>query len=532
MLHFYIVWRQTVIDNYGTDQQSVPDITFSAVCDRRTGRYEVDDYENYIRDDIYKKLSDFIDPAYKSSDISFILSSPSDDYELMVDKKLSDIKDIEIHVDNDNRVYGYTKISSFYINVIYSVISIDSDDLGFLVSEYIKTDDINNPVITKCYHSLFSGDELSDARKYCEFETKESARMGYDIPGEFKIMPVSVSDMSESSWYQMNIDASNIMKRYGISRNEYRMISDLNFMAERLKADSYHSLSFDDKFEIDYMLCSKLVNYVDDDLVESVCGGDISQIDPYDMYDIVNMFMISALGDAESEEKFYEIKDAMGAYVGRINDLNEQARYHKNEGYVLVSRTGEIKWYSDCYAINEWHEARGNAYYHKFQPNTTALVCFVEYRPELFVDSFPDPSLIQKYDADYKQSLLDVRRMHSEFRFRNYPQDDMLMAMGTWFPNGVESENRVDDARFFAFYYEYNFNYEQSKVLLNGEEVVINDYKSENTGDIITIKGRLREATRFTQYANCEFYRSDQEQSSRNSILMSIGANEPENPYA
>ena len=74
MLHFYIVWRQTVIDNYGTDQQSVPDITFSAVCDRRTGRYEVDDYENYIRDDIYKKLADFIDPAYKSSDISLTLT--------------------------------------------------------------------------------------------------------------------------------------------------------------------------------------------------------------------------------------------------------------------------------------------------------------------------------------------------------------------------------------------------------------------------------------------------------------------------
>ena len=529
MLRSYIMAQQTIINNYGSDNASSPEITISSVCNSN-GSYAVDDYEHFIADIMFDKLSSFLAIGYTKDDVLFAMSSDGE-YSFVTNEDMPDITSIMIRVDAKRHIYGYTKISDFYMNVVYSVISIDDDDLGYLVSEYIKSDDLKSPVITKCYHPIFGRDELDAAVKYCESEMMESARMGYGDNSEFKVRPVSISSVSHSTWYELNMSVLHTMERYGIPRSEYRMIGDLNFMSEKIKADSYHSLSFDDRYEIDNMLCHRLLPYVDEDLIHSVCGEDVSEIDPSDMYDVVNMFIISALGDARSESEFYDIIDAMGAYASRIDDLNEQARYHKNEGYVLVSRTGQIKWYSNCYAINDWYGAKDNPYYHKFQQNKARLVCFSEYSPELFVDSFPDMSLIQKYDNEYKESLLNMRREHAELRFRNYPDEGMLMAIGTWYPDGVESNNRVDDAKFFAFYYGRDFDYDQAKVLFNGDEVVIDDYVS-NTGDIITIKGRLREATKHTKWVNCEFYRSDQEPSARNSILMAIGAKEPQNPYA
>lgn len=538
MVHFYVMMRRTSINNYKLETETKPDIDILSVRSNSGEGYEIDNYIDVISHMIYSDINEFIDSSYVYEDVRygfFPEDKKKKKYKFDIEPEAASvgISSIIVHIDPVARIYGYTKVNTTlhtYIDIEYSVIPIDSDDLGYLVSEHIKTGDPDNPVITKCYHELFSKDELDDALRYLDTEIDYNKKTEHEYFGEFKIFPVSISSMIDSEWYKVNMETNNIMRRYGISREEYRMISDLDFLGKKVRSDSYGRLSFDDRCEIDNMICHILSPYIPRDLFDEMCGGNIDNVDDSELEEVANMFMIWALIDAKSEDDFNKIIDVLGPYAGRVNQLNDEANYNKGKGYVLVSKSGQIKWYSECYAINDWYGCKDNYYHGKFQPNMNPLPCFSGYHPEYFVDKLATSEDVQKCEQMYNESIWESRREHGELRFRNYPTDEMIMCSGVWYLSGVESEDCVKDAKFFSFYFRYNFDEEQAKKLLNGEELVVDDYESKNSGRIkITVK--LREATRFTEYVNCEVYRPDQDPTARNSILMAIGAKEPTNPY-
>lgn len=530
MLHHYIM-RRIVSDFSKLDNAKEKlKVSMSAILDEDTGEYAIDDYVQYISSYIYSDIVDFIDNDYTYQDVKSVFFR-SGKYEFRVNKSISDVvKSVVISIDTDKHEYGYFKLSDFDLNVSYSVNAIEDDDLVYIVPEHIPTGDFNNPIITKLYHDYFT--DVKSAFAYRDSVSKEFAKAGYDPVGEFKVMPTSRKFISESRWYQVNLSVDKVVARYNKNRNEYRMISDLDYIEEKIKADTYHSLTFDDRYTVDRLLLQRILPFVDKELFDHICdGGDVTDIDPSMMQDVVNTLIICAFSDAKTEDDFYAIRRAMGPHIGRIEDLNDQARRHKNEGFVLVSKSGRIRYYSNVYAINTWYGARDNYYHGKFMENVNPLPCFEKFSPDLFVDDFADEKLVMKYENDYEQNQLDMKAKHAEMRLRNWPNDKFLFCKGHWYVDGLKSDNVVDDAKFFAFHYKYRLDEDQCKTLLNGEVLVVDDYKSMS-GEVVTIKMKLREATINKEYVNCEICRPDQKAADRTPILMAIGASEPNNPWA
>lgn len=498
---------------------SSDDVTCDVYQMSLNDQFAISDPIALIADDIYTSVSDIIDLRYRVQHIRKILRSGQT--KGLLGYK-SDSASILIHADNENKVYYYDVVNTddYKFRKVYRVQELDDEKVGYVVLEYIPYDN-NRKFIKRCYSPYFK--DLDSAVSYLDSISENCENID-----DFRISVFDIDELSKADWYSRNVSAFDKILRYDLDPNKYRKILDFDELDDMINADAYNRLSAQEQADVDYDLYQRLYDYLPVEITYEF-DMDLENAEDVDVMSITDRAIALALVQATSEDEFNEIYDVLGPHKYRIDNLTDEIyNSHPDAGYILVTVDGEMKWYPECYFINSWEGAKlDNPYYGKFQPNTCeTLLCFKEYHPELIVDNFPSPAIMNAYAQRYKDVKADIHRRHSEMYFYVDDENDEIV-VGDWYYNGVYCDDVIRDVAFMRMYGEHSFTEEECRLILSGEEVVIENFKTKS-GIVTTIRGRLRSASgAYDENTMVEFIRTDLDFGARRKINSEMGIVEP-----
>ena len=518
-LHNYVVSKYVS----GTNKSDI-ELDINQLLDN--GRYEIDDPKQLIAEYMFAAIENFIHPQYTLSDIRELLDIDGKHKLLICDYGDTDVVEmIIVKVDNKKQSYYYDIRGGFISRQIYSVKQIDDTNVGYLVSEHIINPYKDCDLIERCYHEYFR--DLISAKRYCEGKMKYySVEKGKPSSG-YRISVVDVAEIDSSDWYKDNIAASRDIKDYNLNPEDYRYIEKISDLQKAIKADAYDDLSIEEQALVNFDIYKSLRDFISDDYLIFLDEG-VDEASEDELEEIADTAIALALINASSEVEFKKIHDILGPNEYRVGALTDDIfNNHPNEGYIVLSRDGDMGWYPSCYAINEWEKAKGNSYFGKFQKNENdTLLCLREYHPELIADRLPMKKDVDKYETMYQETLSEERKKHSELYFEK-AESGRLLACGDWYYEGVLSPKCMKDIAFFKNYGSHSFTDDECRALLSGEELVIENFRTQ-MGMEITIRGKLKDhASIYDGEPNVDFTRTDINGSRRKYLNAEMGINEP-----
>ena len=487
--------------------------------------YAISDSLYFVACDIYRALYSFVDPKY-TEDILFSLLERGGKYRLAtydVEGVLT-IESIILFSDRKTDTYYYDLKGDFLSRQEYRIQHIDDEDLVYLVTEHIVNPEPDCDLIEKCYKPYFT--DLFMARKYLSTSMKDYDYGKGKPSGGYKLFVTSVNKLSNSDWYKLNLKASVLIKKYHLNKEAYRYTQDIAQVVDDIYADAYDDLTIEEKADIDRNIFDLVRDYIPEEFIDDL-ETEMEHSDVSDVRSICDQAIMIALANASSADEFDDVYVALGSHAYRIGMLTDDIyAAHPDTGYIVATNYGELCWYESCYAINKWVGSRKSKYHGVFQPNESdVLPCFKDYHPELIVTQLPSQEEIDSYEKMYDEYKITTRSQHKEFLvLTNEDGDDV--AIGTWYYEGLMSDNFKKETMFFKDYNKYFFTDDECKRLLNGEEIVVEHYMSK-MGKEITIRGKLQDVSgAFDEDARVEFVRTDIDSTNRQKINSGMGITE------
>lgn len=494
--------------------------------------YVIDKPEALIAYDIFAAIEDLIDIQYTEGSIYALLQKDGK-YKLRIAPELdmNPLPVILLGVDTTKRRYYYEVRSENPIRQTYYVSSIDDERVRYLVAEHIMNPEKGVSLIERCYHSCFQ--DKHKAERYWDIKrTGYSVAHGLSNSG-FRVFVVDANDMQKSKWYKDNLEIARQIKEYNLDAEDYRYIPNIADIFVAIKADAYDSLTEADQIDINKCIYQSLRDYLPEDDIpfmdEDIDCGDAKTVES-----VADQAIILAIANAEDEETFNKIYKILGHNEYRVGALTDDI-YNANPetGFILASKSGELQWYPECYAINDWEGAKDNPYYGKFQKNENdTLYCLREFHPEMFVDSFPDEDEIQMWERKYLEATVAVRMKHPEMKFDRDDEGEETV-IGNWYYSGLTAKNVINGISFHRTYGSHTFSAEECRKLLSGEELVVEKFITKMDIET-TIRGKLKDcAGLYDDEMNVEFVRTDINISKNRRMLnMDMGIEEPGLPPA
>lgn len=485
------------------------------------GQLAISNPERFIADDMFEMLSGFIDINYSKGDIVNLLSH-SGRYHLDLAPDIETVHHVAVFVDKDRRVYGCDYSGDEICRQVYIIDEIDDDDLVYLVPEHIVHPFEHTQLVTKCYHPYFV--ELIDAQQYYDEETAGYRNIRGEFGSGFRLFPMSMSKLDVSDWYKENLEIMEFIEKYSLHREDYAAILNLSDVRDAMKANAYDSLPYDEQADVNRTICKALFKYIPDDK-KRLIGSDFDTMDDSMLEATADDVILWALIYAPDKAQFDAVHTALGFNDYRVGSLTDDIymRY-EGRGYILMDKTGEMKWYKDAYAINEWEQSVSDPYHGKFQLNKAdTLLCLKEFHPELLVDDFPPVYVIKEWSDRYSAYKLELKKRHDEMTVYDCDDygDPVTVCCGDWYVDGIESDEFRSDVKFPVFYGSKTFSRNECRRLLSGEEIVINDYQTKS-GKITTIRGQLGESD-FDSPFDVEFIRTDIDMRRRKQMEIESG---------
>lgn len=470
--------------------------------------YEIFDVKNFIADRIFDCIEDYIDFKYDLESIRKLLGkSGKYKLKLMDNSGNSSVSQVIIMVDNEKEIYYYDLKGEFSARQVFQISHIEEDDVGYLVSEHLINPFPGCSLIERCYKPYF--DDIATARRYYNNRMKDYETEHGTASSGYRIMVVSKSAIEESDWYTANLKAMELVDTYNLDAEDYRYLTTMSDVIESITVDAYDELPLEEQCEINRGIYNLMRQYLDDDTCCQL-DDDIEKVGPEDVESIADLAIILALVQAKDEETFKKIHEVLGPNEYRIGALTDDIyNDHPDKGYILCSADGDLSWFEDCYALNEWDGAKNSQYYGKFMKNENdVLLCFREYHPELIVSELPSQLEFSKYNRMYRAELSYERAKHKEMRFGT-GENGKAVAIGDWYMRGLNDDKVSKNTRFPVMYNKYEFSEDQCRKLLSGEELVIENYVTK-MGDEVMIRGKLRDvAGPFDDGPRIEFARTD-----------------------
>jgi hypothetical protein len=482
--------------------------------------YAIDAPKNLVACDIFRAIEDFIHPQYTEDFIRELLDTDGK-YKLLTCSDDGSFDSVILTVDNEKGQYYYDFNAEFISRQIYTVYELDDGDAVYLVSEHIINPEKGCSLIERCYKPYFR--DIFQAMTYRNSRMKIYSRKKGTPNSGYRIFVVSASEMDDSEWYNANIEASGKIINYHLNPEDYRYIADMDKVNAAIIADAYDELDIEEQAQVNFDIIDTLRDFIPDENLLFI-DDDVDNAAPDELEEIADFAITIALANADSEETFNSIHEALGPSEYRIGALTDDI-YNENpdSGYIVVSKEGELGWYSSCYAINEWSGSEDSPYHGVFQPNENdVLLSFREFHPELFPDTLPKKADVSAYEEKYMQACSVVRREHHEMSFESNMDGDILV-FGTWYYNGLLSNDHMDDIYFFKDYGSHVFTDDECRQLLSGEEIIIEHFITKTESEI-TIKGKLKDCSgMFDEEARVEFVRTDIDPKRRRAMTYEMG---------
>lgn len=463
--------------------------------------------KSFIAFDMFAALESMIDSRYSDSVFQSLLDKDGTYRIASFDEESQ--TSIIISVNNQNQQYFYEVCGNISVRQIYYVSQIQDENVRYLVSEHIISPEPGVGLIERCYRPYFQ--ELYPAERYLSLKMSHySAEYGLSASG-FRMFVVDVNEIEKSKWYQDNMLIARQIKEYNLDAEDYRYTVLLSDIFEEIRAKAYDSLPESEKIKINREIYDSVRDLIPEDDLPSLDEEFAQAQSKYqDVEFVAERAIIMAFANAKNQEDFDEIPKKLSCYVYRIGALTDEIyNAHPDEGFILVSSSGELRWYEECYFIGVWEAARGNPYFGKFQLNEDdTLLSFRKFRPDLYVDSFPDEHILKYWKDKYLTDTAAARGRHDEMRYRIEPNGSEIV-MGDWYFDGLSSKRVSPNIWFFRKYGSHKFTEDECKRLLSGEELVIDHFISKADLET-TIRGKLKDCSSpYDENLTIAFVRTD-----------------------
>lgn len=491
------------------------------------GSYEIADPKALVAYDIFAALEDLIDPGYSENTIYNLLCKDGS-YRLRPFDGITGAGDIFITIsaDNRNHKYFYEVRNKAVVKQMYYVSQINDADVRYLVAEHIIAPEPGVGLIERCYRPYFR--ECFKAERYQSVKMdKYSVTKGSPASG-FRLLVVNVHEIDESQWYKDNMEIARQIKEYNLDAEDYRYLPTVSEIFSAIRADAYDDVSVEEQAKINKEIYESLRDYMpEDDL--PIFDEYVANSDAAGMESITDQAIMMSFANAKSQSDFDGIYKVLGHNDYRIGALTDDIyNSHPDEGFILATADGELKWYRDCYSIGIWEGAKGNPYFGKFQKNENdTLLSFREFHPDLFVDSLPDDRTMSYWENKYLDETSAIRMQHPEMQYRKDDSNEEIV-IGDWYYNGVKSKKVVPGIHFHRVYGSHTFTEDECKRLLSGEELVVEKFITKMELET-TIKGQLKDCSGvYDTDMTVEFVRTDINISkNRRNLNMELGIEEP-----
>lgn len=548
MTNTYITCKQEISENSKTV------VMYQQMSD--DGKYVIIDPERYIARLIYRRISDDIDFDYDESCIEALIKLQADGTYSLSPRSDKVECEILIIVNKKDNQYGFKfkdTQNSYSANYIYSIDRIRNFDEVYLVVECISnpSDDCN--LIVRCDHTYF--DSMRGAEKYqnLHHEDYQLSRgdlrySGYDI---FVVSKTEIEDIATriGYWYSRNIEAIKAINSYGLDVEDFRYMSDIDAINDKITAFAYDELNDDERYIVDDRIYNIMINFISDKEIKTELDNlkNTAKRQNNNIKTVRDKAVILALIHAETDEKFKQVHEALGDMygwcIGKLTDDIWNKHSHDSDdgelvgdGYILLDKTGNLSWFPDLVCFDDWNQSDDSPYKGKFMPNDAdILLCFREYHPEKIADRILSSEEVNCLQAKYANARKAKIAEHKEMSFsyenrrdKNGHPCDVAIVTGKWYPHGINVEDSncqgYGDTQFPRYYYNYEFTEDECKRLLSGEEIIIKNYITKDDGIRCTIRGRLGDkSTKFDDGPIIEFVRTDIDQKERNAINAKYG---------
>lgn len=470
------------------------------------GSYVIADPKSLIAFDMFTALESMIDSRY-SEDAFRRLLDKDGRYRIALfdenDKSLS----VVISADQSKDRYFYELSGAVSVRQVYYVSRIRDENVRYLVSEHIIGPEPGVGLIERCYRPYFQ--ELYPAERYRSLKMNHySVERGSSASG-FRLFVVDVDVIEASAWYQDNMDIARQIKEYDLDAEDYRYMPSVADIFSAIRAQAYDSLPAKEQAKINREIYDLMREYIPEDDLPFL-DEDMGQASDAGTEQVTDRAIAMAIANAADKETFQAVHEDIGSYGYRIGALTDAIfNEHPDEGFILAGTNGELRWYEECYFIGVWEPAKGNPYFGKFQLNeNNTLLSFREFRPDLYVDSFPDDGVLKYWREKYLEHTAAARGRHDEMRYRVEP-DGREIVMGDWYFQGLSSKKVAPDIWFYRNYGSHKFTEEECKRLLSGEELVIDRFISKADLET-TIRGKLHDCSSpYDENLTIAFVRTD-----------------------
>lgn len=491
------------------------------------GSYVIEDPKALIAYDIFAALENLIDPKYNDGAI-YNLMEKDGKYRLHPFEGIGDTTKMSIivSIDNKKRQYFYEVRGRSVIRQIYYVSQIQDTDVRYLVAEHIVAPAPGIGLIERCYRPYFQ--DLFKAERYQSLKMNGySVEHGLSASG-FRIFVVNVNEIENSAWYKDNMEIARQIKAYNLDNEDYRYIPSTSEIFSAIRADSYDDVPVEEQAKINREIYNELRNYIPEDELPFL-DEYLERADDGDVEAIADQAIMLSLANAKDQAAFDAVHNLLGHNDYRIGALTDDIyNSHPDTGFILASSTGELQWYPECYYIGMWEGAKGNPYYGKFQPNENdTLLSFREFRPDLYVDAFPEPNVMAYWENKYLEDTAALRKNHAEMQYRKDASGEDIV-IGDWYYAGLTSKKVVPGISFHRTYGTHTFTEEECKRLLSGEELVVEHFITKMELET-TIRGQLKDCSGlYDSEMTVEFVRTDINISKdRRMLNMELGIEEP-----
>lgn len=495
------------------------------------GSYAISDPKGLIAYDIFAAVENFIDPQYTDSVIRGLLDR-NGKYKLsVIDSDGGSVNAVIVSVDNASGTYYYDVRGSFIARQVYHINCIDDRDLRYLVSDHIIAPFPGVSLIERCYRPCFI-DRYKAERYQAVKMSKYFTAHGISASG-YRIFAVDDNVMQKSAWYNDNLEIARQIKEYNLDAENYRYTVSLQDIFMAIKADAYDELPADEQAKINRDVYMLIRDYVPEEELPFI-DEDMDSVDSSGVEAVTDHAIAMAFANAPDAAAFDAIHKLLGPNDYRVGALTDDIyNEHPDEGYILATRDGEIRWYDDCYFMNEWPEAKDNPYFGKFQKNVNdVLLCFKEFHPELIVDSFPSDEFISKWESCYLSAISVSKQQHPEIQY-DVDDDGEIIVIGNWYFAGLLSKRFKENISFHRVYGSHTFTPDECRKLLSGDEIVVENFITKMDMET-TIRGKLKDCSGlYDDDMNVEFVRTDINVSKqRRQLNMELGIDEAGLPPA
>ena len=487
------------------------------------GEFVIENPKDLIASTMYRSMASVIDSRYTEQHIRSLFDADGK-YRINVSGSIIGqvARCVIVGVDNKRGMYWSSVEGDVISRWIYIVQQITEDNVVYLVTDHVIAPEPGIDLVERCYHPYFTN--IFDARRYLYDQNKEYRNYKGTRESGFRISVADVRKLEKSAWYKANLKIVEEIKKYGLDEEDFRYIKDVNVVLDSIVADAYDDLPLAKKAELNLQIIDNLRPYVPVEHMKSV-DEQLAYDTHEDIIADADYVMTLALANADTKEKFDAIYAVLGPNSYRIGNLTDEIYCAKpNIGYIVVAKDGYMNWYASCYAINEWSGSESSEYHGVFQPNENdTLLSFREFHPEKHPEHLPSDKEVEDWDKKYCEFKYKQRQIHDELRFEPVgDKDGNIYVCGEWFCGGLESDES-HEIKFFRKYGSHTFTQDEIIKLLNGEEIVIENFITKMEMEV-TIKGKLQDVTDYDDDdMQVQFMRTDIDPGARSAINRSMG---------